>query len=341
MSGMASDVLLDAIGLLDDDLVEEARGWMDAPAVRLRVRYGAVWGVAAAAAVCVACTGTWWIATQQRKGSVGYPTVSAPSSLPTVAYERRDSLPPIASAFELGNMGGGIGETFGLYNVKNISDITSANPTRNNVESITELPVFANEPGLWTEQNHDLSMREETVYFDSVFRERTTAYGYSIYGDMTAYIDVWFQKDPSKPLTDQLLDYSFYRVMSYTYPEEDGESGWFQVMHPPKATGVLYPILSLKEATAELRAGRFYSYGFEQAVAQTCDILSVELVYLTEEYQTALQPYYLFYITDESWGLGGMEVDNPEDFFTVSPVYVPAISRDYLTMTEPIINNNK
>ena len=34
---------------------------------------------------------------------------------------------------------------------KSIKDKTSKNPTRNNTEGITELPVFKNEPGLWSD----------------------------------------------------------------------------------------------------------------------------------------------------------------------------------------------
>lgn len=47
---------------------------------------------------------------------------------------------------------GAVGGEHGWLVIKPTADVTSKNPTRNNAGGITELPVFKNEEGLWSEK---------------------------------------------------------------------------------------------------------------------------------------------------------------------------------------------
>ena len=93
---------------------------------------------------------------------------------------------------------------------------------------------------------------------------------------------------------------------------------------------------SLEQAEEKLRKGGFLSHNpYDKDVAATAQILSVEIEYLTQEYQAYLQPFYKFIITDKSWDISDvMTYENWEEYTSVSEVYVPAIQDKYLDIKE-------
>lgn len=113
-----------------------------------------------------------------------------------------------------------------------------------------------------------------------------------------------------------LLDYNFNQVEFY-YNEGMGLTG-FCYGDIRMATELLgyYPIISLEEAKALLQEGNFRSgyFDFESGGLsyEEEDILGVELMYITEEWEKEYQPYYCFYIMTA--------VDN-----TYGKCYVPAV----------------
>lgn len=236
--------------------------------------------------------------------------------------------------------GSGGGGNCGWLIVKSIEDVSSKNPTRNNVDGITKLPVFKNEKGLWKDFEKIGELGKEDVYFDHLCYEATRDYSYD--GSLSNTWQLCFQADKSKNITDQLLEYSFYRIYGCVYGSLDDNItwNWSRMMTPPSDTGKMYPILSQKEAEQKLRKGEFFSCSANDAdVAETAQILSVELEYMTEEYHTYIQPFYKFLITDESWDLSFMNwenfyCDNWKDYISVSEIYVPAIQDKYVEIKE-------
>ena len=94
--------------------------------------------------------------------------------------------------------------------------------------------------------------------------------------------------------------------------------------------------VSLEQAEEKLRKGGFLSHNpYDKDVAATAQILSVEIEYLTQEYQAYLQPFYKFIITDKSWDISDvMTYENWEEYTSVSEVYVPAVQDKYLDIKE-------
>lgn len=322
---MKNENLLYEIGKIEDEIIAEAHEVVINAKKIIHYKWVRWVSVAAALALVV---GIYLFAGQNKFG--------VENAIANIEYYSSDKLKKITVSFSAAGMGGG---NIGHLIVKDYSEIASANPTRNNIGSIKELPVFKNEANLWSELNHDISLIDTLIYFDFPAYEETR--DYNLFGTSSNTWNICFQFDNRKDIVDQLLDYTFYRVYYTLYIEEGVESGWSRVMTPPSKPGVLYPIISLAEATEKFRNGNFFSYGEEQLVAKTAEILSVELVYLTDENQTYLQPFYLFNITDSSWDVTSvMDGDHADEFTSVSPIYVPAVVQEYLELTEPKVNFN-
>ncbi len=107
-------------------------------------------------------------------------------------------------------------------------------------------------------------------------------------------------------------------------------------MVPPSGTGKIYPLISQEQAEQKLRKGEFFTVNpYDKDVAETAQVLSVELEYRTDEYQVYIQPFYKFIITDDSWDISEvMRCENWEDYMSVSEVYVPAVQDQYLDIIE-------
>jgi len=120
--------------------------------------------------------------------------------------------------------------------VNDFSETSSENPTLNNVESITELPVFVNED-LWSDYYRDLDDLADLIYFNSSAIEET--YDYNIYGDVSNTWNVCYQYDSEKSLVNQLLDYSFHRIFNTVYFEDSSNISWAKVLTPPSEAGIL------------------------------------------------------------------------------------------------------
>ena len=74
-------------------------------------------------------------------------------NIPAIKYEKdikdKDRLEKIVCGLQTDGAGGG---EHGWLVIKPTADVTSKNPTRNNAGGITELTVFKNEEGLWSEK---------------------------------------------------------------------------------------------------------------------------------------------------------------------------------------------
>lgn len=260
--------------------------------------------------------------------------------MPEIKYEKSiEELEKIQCDFYV--EGGGGGGNHGWLIIKSVEDAASKNPTRNNVGGITELPVFKNEKGLWKDFEKTGELGKEDVYFENLCYEETRDYSYD--GSTSNRWQLCFQADKTKNITDQLLEYTFYRIYGCIYGSRDEETGWSwrRMMTPPSDTGKMYPILSLEEAEKKLRRGEFFSCSpYDKDVAETAQVLSVELEYMTEEYHAYIQPFYKFLITDESWDLssvmngGNFHCKDWKDYISVSEVYVPAVQDEYLEIKE-------
>lgn len=234
--------------------------------------------------------------------------------VPDIMYASADELEVLKKNRYFVDGMGGTEEVHGWYIIQSLEEQLTGNPTLNNVDGITELPVFLNDDGVTSSDAwEDEADIEKGLVFDNPKEEIT--YSYKDDGVVRGQ-SYWYKSDPTKDIVAQLLDYTFY-------------SSWY---NPPVNPGVLYPIISYDEAVDELRKGNFLTLGsVEYEVAETAEILTVELCYLITTYQEHLQPYYKFIITDDSWSLdNSMYRVNPEDYFSVSEVYVPAVEGQYL-----------
>lgn len=136
--------------------------------------------------------------------------ISGSLSLASPSYTHVDDLSPVpGGTADLGGESSGYGE-IGHLIIRNLSDVASKNPTRNNVEGITELPVFPMGALQKDEIVHSLDTLEEAVYFPMAEMEVTRDYTFN--GESNCTWNVIFQSDSSKDLVDQLLDYTFYRI---------------------------------------------------------------------------------------------------------------------------------
>lgn len=336
---MKSEKLYDAFGDIDEDIIEEAHRVQ--PDIKKQSKYKFIKYLSGAALIFLVVgislgnilndtnndtnSGVIEQLTDEREG---------------IEYVKSDELQKISVTLNMEGMGGG---EIGNLIVKKSSDMASDNPTRNNYEalkSLSQLPVFKNEENLWKEYNKvNEKDIENLVYFDQPTWEDTL--DYSTEGISNQTWRVCYKKDVKKKVLDQLLDYTFYRVEYAKYNEDkDGIIEWVNVMTPPSEKGILYPIISLEEAKEKLRKGDFLCSGGEDSVAETAKILSVEIIYLTDKEQTHLQPFYRFMITDESWDLKSIlddfEWKNPEEFISISPVFVPAVSDEYLELKDEL-----
>lgn len=315
--------------LLQDEFIQEALE------EEQKKRYGEpFWRyVVAAACVCLVVGSFGWFLYHHMDSShVSQGDVLGKYKIPKIQYENDENsyadLEKILCDFRAGDGGGS--ENCGWLIIKSLQDVASKNPTRNHVGGIKELPVFQNEEGLWSDYHEWESLAEMEIYFSQPCFEEKRDYAYD--GICSNSWNSCFQLDQTKDATEQLLEYTFYRINYAIYEEGDRETGWYRVMTPPAGTGKMYPILSVEQAKQKLRRGEFFSNSpYDKDVAGTAKILSVELEYQTEEYQTYIQPFYKFVITDESWNLSQiMDCENWEDYMSVSEVYVPAVQDKYL-----------
>lgn len=348
---------LDAVmEMLEDEYLEEALKEEEEKCHRLPV-----WQYAAAACICLAAAGSWWFLLNYNSHSGNEAQVyevrrdeNSENKKDTALEEKKNEIPEIkyeksgesAAALEkiecdFYSEGGGGGGNHGWLIIKSLEDVTSKNPTRNNVEGITELPVFKNEKGLWKDFEKTGELGKEDVYFENLCYEETRDYSYD--GSSSQRWQLCFQADKTKNITDQLLEYTFYRIYGCIYGKKDEETAWDwrRMMTPPSDIGKMYPLLSLEEAEQKLRRGEFFSHSaYDVDVAGTAQILSVELEYMTEEYHAYIQPFYKFLITDESWDLSSvmnganLRCKDWKDYMSVSAVYVPAIQDEYLEIKD-------
>ncbi len=333
--------LYNIMELLKDEFIEEAFK-------EEKVKTFSMWRFAVAACICILACGSWFclkyiypgnkpeIGRQKEADDDNYTEVAiGVDRLPEIKYEKStEELEKFTCNFQTDD-GGGI--DFGSYIIKSIKDMTSKNPTRNNTEGITELPVFKNEPGLWSDiiRMKDFNKSTNGVYFAHLSYETQKDYPYD--GSSPNMWNICFQEDKSEDITTQLLQYTFYRIF-YTGNKKlgEGKKGWYKVMVPPSGTGKIYPLISQEQAEQKLREGEFFTANpYDKYVAETAEILSVELEYLTQEYQYYIQPFYKFIITDKSWDISEvMSCENWEDYMSVSKVYVPAVQEQYLDIVE-------
>lgn len=324
--------------LLKDEFIEEAF-------TEEKVKPVSIWKFAVAACICILACGSWFcleyiypgnkpeINHQEKSDGDNYVEITNEDRLPEIKYEKStEALEKIICNFHTDNSGS---RKFGSYIIKSIKDMTSKNPTRNNTEGITELPVFKNEPGLWSDdiRMKDFNNIENGAYFAHLTYETKKDYPYD--GSSPDISNICFHSDKEEDIITQLLQYTFYRIV-YTGREKlgEGKKGWYKVMVPPSGTGKIYPLISKEQAEQKLRKGEFFtSNPYDKDVAETSQVLSVELEYLTQEYQDYIQPFYKFVITDKSWDISEVMVcENWEDYMPVSEVYVPAVQEQYLDL---------
>jgi|GEM_PF-3021532 hypothetical protein len=360
---MSSDKILDQIGKIDEDIIDEAENFQ--PKFKTYVFVSRKKWLFAAAIVCLVIGLILYkqnifrvFNENNSKGNIVHENNNKENNVAhgngkdnntvhenngnknnslhvdNIKYNKVSNPDKIQTTFVSEGAGGG---DFGFYFVKDYSEVATKNPTRNNTEGITELPVFKNVEGLWSDPYNDIDSVDKLIYFDHPSYEKT--YSYGIFGDPGETYNICFKHDPSKSITDQLLDYSFYQILYVEYRSD--VKGGAMVLTPSFGPGTLYPIISLDEAKKKLRSGDFFCYGGEKEVAKTADILSVELIYRTDKYQTYIQPFYLFYITDASWNMKDvMKCDNANEFKSLSPVFIPAVKDEYLKIVDPKVYFN-
>lgn len=189
--------------------------------------------------------------------------------------------------------------------------------------------------------------------FTSPTLDATTSYDF--YGRQNQWF-FWFEGNSEKSLTDRLLDYAFSRV---------GETGWsqnypgmsaFRLPCWPVSEGTLYPIRTAAQAEADFRAGEYLGADLPTDLA-TAKILSTELVYFNQPYQAYIQPMYRITYTQDYWdtkptmehyqqsykNADGVDPDveigvdpnlDLSQFTSVSFAYVPAVTEEYVEMTQ-------
>lgn len=184
--------------------------------------------------------------------------------------------------------------------------------------------------------------------------EATTSYDF--YGRASQWF-FWFDDDAGKSLTDRLLDYCFGRVGDVSWHEHTGTGIYtFHLPCWPESEGVLYPIRTAAEAEADFRAGDYLGADVPTDTA-AATILSTELVYFNQPYQTYIQPVYKITYTQDYWDVSpvleqfqrnyrdGAGVDpeveagvdpnlDTSAFSSVSCAYVPAVAKAYVDMLD-------
>lgn len=283
---------------------------------------------AAAAAACLVCVlaGILFFTADHDKGA-------------------REPLPTISFSFVSEGSGGN--EGCGWLVIRDIEDMPQGNPTLNRVDAIKELPVFKNDRELRKDtflegKNTTAQFRELKEKMGFVREGYDVLKDYTFDGKTWTKEQAWFEANSGNDMTEDLLNYQFRRI------EWLGDNeGWARAYQLPKETVGIYPIITSGEAEKKLRQGKFFTYGTdEEAVAKTAKILSVELVYMKDDYQKYIQPAYKFVITDKSWeqGLAAIMKDskskNSDDFLSVSEIFVPALPDRYLEVTEPELQVN-
>ncbi|MCQ4637090.1 hypothetical protein NE619_10165 [Anaerovorax odorimutans] len=256
-----------------------------------------------------------------------------------------NQLPVITFSFAAEGAGGG--EDFGFLVIKKGDSLKQGNPTLNNVDEIKQLPVFKQEKGKICAAIEDgvaLKDIKKQMEFSQEKKESETFYSFDGKSGET-YWNYFEGKEAS--LAEELLNYEFKRIEGVDRTSEEGnDSSLLNYYRIPGEKVGDYPIITGKEAEEKLRQGKFFAFGGEETVAKTAEILSVEITYMKDEYQTYIQPVYKFVITDKSWEKGLKTVmkengcRNPGEFTSVSEVYVPALPDQYLKITEPELHMN-
>lgn len=292
--------------------------------------------IAAACAAILIISSRWFIKDYKINSITSKKAVTDTENIPSIKYEKdikdKEGLEKIVCGLQTDGAGGG---EHGWLLIKSTADVASKNPTRNNAGGITELPVFKNEEGLWSENRTEKGITKDEIYFPHPLYEETRDYFFD--GTSPNRWCVCFCSDKKKSLTDQLLEYTFYRIeFTALETEKYEEVKSYSIIKPPSGTGKMYPLISLEQAEKKLRKGEFFSHNpYDKDVAATAQILSVEIEYLTQEYQVYLQPFYKFIITDKSWDISDvMTCENWKEYTSVSEVYVPAVQDKYLDIKE-------
>lgn len=310
-----------------------------APARSFRPRFAV-----AAAAVALVCVGGFFAWRQfspvapQGTLQVGPGYVSA-SNLPKL------TIAPNGAGMAMGPYG----DDMGLLVVKDYEEQTSKNPTLDNTVGITELPVYKNDPPMERERlNPELNCPGATLgeklaaFYKKMapqggLRNPTleTTVDYDCYGRASTWF-AWFEDDPTKSLTDRLLDYCFNRLGDEFHVDEFGDTfSYCQLPAWPANEGVLYPIRTAEQAEADFRAGDFLGADVETNPADA-KILHVELTYFTQTYQAYIQPVYKITYTQDYWDESRVmrETEDPDAYTSVSFAYVPAVAEEYVEMVE-------
>lgn len=95
----------------------------------------------------------WFIKDYSFNGITSKKAETDTENIQAIKYEKdikdKDRLEKIVCGLQTD---GAVGGEHGWLVIKPTADVTSKNPTRNNAGGITELPVFKNEEGLWSEK---------------------------------------------------------------------------------------------------------------------------------------------------------------------------------------------
>lgn len=201
-------------------------------------------------------------------------------------------------------------------------------------------------PHLWSQLSPLYPLASPTL-------QATTSYDF--YGRPSQQF-FWFEGDMEKSLTDQLLDYSFARVGATSWSPNYPEMSTFRLPCWPVSEGTLYPLRTAAQAEADFRAGNYLGADLPTDLA-SATILYTELVYFNQPYQAYIQPMYRITYTQDYWDTtpvmerfqqdykDGVWVDpsveigvdpnlDPTQFTSVSYAYIPAVTDEYVDMTD-------
>lgn len=296
---------------------------------------------ACAAALALVCTAGFFIWRQGNSAAPGGTLQVGPGYVSSTNLSKLTISAPNESM-------GAYGDDMGHLVVRDTQEQRSKNPTLDNTDGITELPVYKNDPVMERERlNPELSVSGNTLERQlAKFYEKMAPQGglahptlettvdYDIYGEAHTWF-AWFEDDTSKSLTDRLLDYCFNRLGDEFYADEFGDSFSYCTLPAwPANVGVLYPIRTAEQAEENFRAGEFLGADVE-AKPETAQILHMELIYFDQSYQAYIQPVYKITYTQDYWDVSRImsRADDPEAYTSVSFAYVPAVTDDYVEMT--------
>ena len=142
---------------------------------------------------------------------------------------------------------------------------------------------------------------------------------YNIYRQQGYHITFF---DTAESLTEQILNYHFYRVAFYC--NDEGRFYMARVFRPNLSDKVGdYPIISAEEATDLLLNGNYITTVPCSMPGQEY-ITGVDLVYRSGKYEEYFMPYYRFYVELP-------EQEQEDGLKDYGAYYVPAVLAEYLT----------